>query len=362
MKPVRLGFIGAGWWATANHMPLLKARDDVEFVGVASLGAGQLRQVQDMFGFPFATEDYRELLKQDLDAVVVTTPHHLHYEHALASVERGLHVMVEKPFTLRPDQAWRLVEAAKSRGVELLIPYGWHYRPYIQALKTALEGAPLGELQFAVCTMASPTRGLFAGRADFSAFDWKPTLFEADPRTWQTPEIGGGYAHGQITHSSALLFWLTGLRSARVSARLSRAGATVDLYGAAQVEFEGGVIGTVSGAATLPDGDAYQIDLRVFGSEGVLLLDVERERAEIRRHDGQHVHIPVTAGEGAYLCDVPPVRFIEVIRGRGRNDSPGEVGARTAELIEAMHRSSAQGGVPVEVYRPAPHAQPEENA
>ena len=41
-RKVRLGFLGAGWWATANHMPLLATRDDVEFVGVCRLGAGEL--------------------------------------------------------------------------------------------------------------------------------------------------------------------------------------------------------------------------------------------------------------------------------------------------------------------------------
>jgi len=74
MGKIRLGFIGAGWWATANHMPILAARDDVEMTTVCRLGQDELERVRERFGFRYATEDYRELLARPLDAVVVTTP------------------------------------------------------------------------------------------------------------------------------------------------------------------------------------------------------------------------------------------------------------------------------------------------
>ncbi len=54
-----------------------------------------------------------------------------------------------------------------------------------------------------------------------------------DPATCQAKEQGGGYAHGQITHSSGLMFWLTGLRAQEVSARMSAPNAPVDMYSAA---------------------------------------------------------------------------------------------------------------------------------
>src|SRR5437762_1763419 len=105
-EKLRLGLIGAGWWATANHLPLLAARDDVELRAVCRLGAAELRQVKEAFGFRFATESATELVAHpDLDAVIVASPHTLHYEHARLALERGLHVMCEKPFTTRADHA-----------------------------------------------------------------------------------------------------------------------------------------------------------------------------------------------------------------------------------------------------------------
>ena len=102
----RLGFIGAGWWATANHMPILAGRDDVELVAVCRLGLAELQQVKEKFGFRFATECAEELVRQPgLDAVVVTSPHTLHHTHGMLALEQGLHVMCEKPMCTRADQA-----------------------------------------------------------------------------------------------------------------------------------------------------------------------------------------------------------------------------------------------------------------
>src|SRR5213593_3040384 len=93
---VRVGFLGAGWWATANHMPLLAQRDEVELTAVCRLGRDELKQVQERFGFRFATEEAAELVRQPLDGVVVTSPHTLHHEHARLALEAGLHVMCDK--------------------------------------------------------------------------------------------------------------------------------------------------------------------------------------------------------------------------------------------------------------------------
>jgi len=201
-----------------------------------------------------------------------------------------------------------------------------------------------------LCHMASPTKDFFSGGGNVPS-QWEPTLAKPDSTTWQVKEYGGGYAHGQITHSSGLMFWLSGLRSAEVTALMTSPDSGVDLYDAAIVSFENGAIGTISGAATLPDNDKFQVDVRIFGTEGVLLLDVERERLDLRRHDGKHQHFDIPKDQGAYSCDEPPGRLIELVQGRGTNDSPGEVGARSVELLDAMHRSAAEGGKPTRVYR-----------
>jgi predicted dehydrogenase len=348
MEKVRVGFIGAGWWATANHMPLLRGRDDVELTAVCRLGRDELERVQSHFGFRHAYEDYRAMLDElELDAVFVASPHTLHFEHASAALNRGLHVLCEKPMCTRADQARELVRLAEEKGRHLLVPYGWHYKSFVQDAKRLLDGGAVGSVQYVLCHMASPIRKLLTGAEarDLEGGQAGDVLFGPDPRTWADPQVaGGGYGHAQISHSSGMLFWLTGLRVEQVYAQMSAPASQVDLYDALSVRFAGGAIGTVSGAGTVPEGTGFQLDLRIFGSEGMLLLDVERERMELRRDDGQDQSLYPARGEGDYACDGPPANFIDLILGRtSENHAPGWAAMRSVELLDAAYRSVLSG-------------------
>lgn len=352
-RKARLGFIGAGWWATANYMPLLAARDDVELVAVCRLGATELRRVQQHFGFRFATENAAELVAHPgLDGVVVTSPHTLHYEHARLALERGLHVMCDKPMCTRGEDARELVRLARENSVHLLVPYGWHYKPFVQTAKAWLDAGRVGTIQYTLCHMASPIRDLLEGKrflAEDNSGQAGALLFEPDPRTWADPVVaGGGYAHAQLSHATGMLCWLTGLCPESVVAFMSTPGARVDLYDAISVRFEGGAIGSVSGAGTVPPGGvtSFQVDLRVFGSEGMLLLDCERARLELRRHDGTTDSLALSPDAGAYSCEGPPANFVELILGKtATNYSPGEAAMRSVLLLDAAYRSASSGAI-----------------
>lgn len=349
MHKIRIGFIGCGWWATFNHMPLLKQRADVELVSACGLDEVVLEKARARFEFRHTTTDYRELLEQDLDAVVVSSPHSLHYEHAKAALERGLHVMCEKPMTLLASEAWDLVDLARRNQRILLVPYGWHYKPWIKTAKEWMEEGALGEVEYLMCHMASPTKEFFSGKGGVPS-SFSPTIAQPDLSTWQIKHLGGGYAHGQVTHSAALMFWLVGLDAQQVICQTSSPHSGVDMYDAAIVRFTTGALATLSGAATLPQEDKFQIDLRIFGSKGVLLLDLERERLELRLHEGAHRSVEVPAGAGAYSCEGPPNAFVDLILGNGYNYSPGDVAAKSVELVDAMHRS-AERHAPVVIQR-----------
>ena len=122
--------------------------------------------------------------------------------------------------------------------------------------------------------------------------------------------------------------------------------APVELHDAISVRYDNGAIGTVSGGSAHvgANGNKNQLVVRAIGSDGQFHLDVERERAWLWRRDGVEEALDVTSGDGDYNCDGPPHALVDLVLGkRTDNPSPGELGARTVELLDAAYRSGRSG-------------------
>ncbi len=136
MAKLRLGVIGAGSWAVASHLPNLERHADaVEFAAVSRLGREPLERIRKRFGFQIASEDYHDVINAGIDICVVSSPSGFHYEHAKAALEAGAHVLVEKPVTIDPKQAWDLVELAKRLKRHVVVSFGWNYKPMVREAK-----------------------------------------------------------------------------------------------------------------------------------------------------------------------------------------------------------------------------------
>ena len=201
-RRVRVGVIGAGSWAIANHIPILAARDDVELVSAVRTNRKALDLLRDRFGFSHVSDDYRDALEQDLDAVVVSSPAGLHYEHVKAALEAGADVLCEKPFTTEPEHAWELHDIATEQGRHLLLALGWNYRPTAIEAKRLMEDPGVGQIQHVLVAMASGLRGLLRGTGSYRGQD---ALFRPAARTWIDPRLsGGGYAPAALSHALGL--------------------------------------------------------------------------------------------------------------------------------------------------------------
>jgi predicted dehydrogenase len=344
VDPVRVGVIGAGWWAAENHLPVLRARADVEISGICGVNTTELRKVQQHFDVPFATTDYRELLGlPGLTAIIVASPHHLHFEHARAALEARLHVLCEKPMCLFAAEAHALRERAETYGLHFVIPYAWNYTDLAdEAAKQVRQGA-VGTPVHVLCHMASALRDLFNGEAAWFAED---AMVKPELQTWSDPALGGGFAHGQLTHALGLLFRVADLRAAEVYCATvpSRTGADVSL--GITCRFESGATGCISGSGVLPPGSPFQVDLRIFGTDGTLLLDIERPRIELRRFDSRDPTFHISTAPGAYPQAEPVHVFIDLVHGRSvENRSDAAIGARVVEVLDAALRSARSGTV-----------------
>lgn len=338
---VKVSVIGAGWYAAQNHIPVLARRADVELDGVCRLGAAELERVRSHFNFAFGSEDYRDILARRPDAVVVSSPHHLHYEQACAALDAGAHVLIEKPMTLDPAQAWDLVARARTAGRHLVVANGYHYLDHLDPVRNALREGAVGEVEHILCTFVSATRAVFEGATGLKR--WSTTFFRPDPTTWQAPDQGGGFAYGQMSHSIAMMLYLTGLEPDAVIGRtLSR--NRVDLCDAGVVLFRNGAIASLSGAAAMPEGERGMLRFVITGADGVLEVEFDRDRAVLRRHDGANRTWEVPPGAWVYTCEGPPNALVDLALGGGENRSTGEIGAATVGIISALLASAGQHG------------------
>jgi len=346
-KKLRLGVIGAGSWALSSHLPAFaRRREELEFVGVARRDRDVLERVRREYDFTVASDDYRDVLDAGIDVCLVASPTGLHHEHAKAAMEAGAHVLVEKPFTIDPADAWDLVATAERLDRHLVVAFGWNYKPMVRALRALVREHGIGEIEQMAVQMASVTRALLSNTGAYPDAD-PDTVPEQ--QTWTDPALsGGGYAQAQLSHALGLALWLTELRGEAAFALMSAPlGAPVELHDAIAVRYRGGAIGTLAGGSAHEGagGNKHQLEVRAIGSEGQLQIDLEREIAWLWTDAGRvDVKLDVKPGDGAYDCDGPPAALLDLALGRTiENDSPGELAARTVELLDAAYRSARSG-------------------
>ena len=344
-KKLRLGVIGAGSWAVASHLPNFAKRDEVELVAVARKGPELLARIKDDFGFQHASEDYRDVIDAGIDICLVSSPTAFHHEHAKAALEAGAHVLVEKPVTIDPADAWDLVQTADRRGLHLVCSFGWNFLPMLRDAKALIDEKGIGEVEHLVVHMSSVTRELLSNSGSYPAAAPESV---PEQRTWTDPALsGGGYGQAQLSHALGLALWLTRLRGREVFAYMSTIlESPVEHYDAVSMRFTNGAIGTMAGGSAHLgyDGNKHELAMRAIGSEGHFACDLQRELVWLYRAGGEDVRLPVEPGDALYDCDGPPNTLVDLALGRDVvNCAPGELGARTVEILDAAYRSAASG-------------------
>jgi predicted dehydrogenase len=135
--PLRVGVVGVGIMG-ANHARVLSALQDVTLVGVADPNSQQRELVTRILGVP-AVDDIDGLLSPGLDAVTIAAPTHLHHPLALKCIERGIHVLIEKPIASNVEEGREIIAAAKRHGVKLMVGHVERFNPAVQAIKDAIR-------------------------------------------------------------------------------------------------------------------------------------------------------------------------------------------------------------------------------
>jgi predicted dehydrogenase len=336
----RIAVVGAGWWATTAHIPAVINHPQAELVAICDRDPQKVEAAATAYQVAKTYTDLDQMLAQkQLDGAIVVTNHASHYAVAQRCLAAGLHVVIDKPMTLYAWEAKALVELAQAQGRELLVGYPYNYTPYAIRSREVIQSGALGRVQFVNCLFATHIFDLLRGEHDVTGPVHGPGKVYSDPAL-----SGGGLGHLQLTHTLGVLFFITNLRVKRVHALMHQHGLAVDLVGAITAEFEGGALGTIGGTGNLGGGNGRKQTVQIYCENGSIDIDIVSGEATIYRHDQPPEPIEPVVGERDYRHYAPAHNLIGIVLGQVKNESPGTVGWRVVELLDAAYRSAQRDG------------------
>jgi predicted dehydrogenase len=269
-EPLGVGVIGGGYIGTTvgrlfNQDPRSTVAALAEVDADTRRTAGQTLYVEEGSQY----EDYREMLDGEvLDAVLVGTPHTLHYEMVTAALDRDLHVFCDKPLTTDLERAHDLADRAEASDRVLMVGYQRHLNPAFESARERWQGdADTGVDSTAPNAGANPEPEYLSAEI---TQNWL-SRFEG---TWRTdPDLsGGGNLYDTGSHLIDGVLWTTGLTPASVSAEMVFADEErrVDQRAVLSVAFENGAHGTISVHSTAP---CVREHVHVWDEQGAVYLE-----------------------------------------------------------------------------------------
>lgn len=256
--------IGGGIWAK-HHMNAvrdLEAEGRARLVAVCARTQETVNRVTSEWGIE-GTRDFKELIgRDDVDAIAVCTPDHLHREMTIEALQAGKHVICEKPMDLSVEGCDEMIAASDQTSNLLFLDFHKRFDPVQQKTRDMIQAGQLGDIQYGYCWMEDKIivpRDWFAKWAENTTIFWFIGIHQVD-----------------------MLRWTLGREVKQVRARGWRGKLTslgIDTYDSihAELEFEGGAVFGVDVNWIVPENFAAVVNQgsRFVGSEGLLELDTQ---------------------------------------------------------------------------------------
>jgi len=350
---VRVGVVGGGRFGT-NHLRTFRQLEysgRVKLVALADVSTKVLEEQHKAFNVK-GYQKYEEMLsKEDLDAVTVVTPDHLHKEIAIAAARAGKHILVEKPLDVTVEGCSEIIDATKRNNVLLQVDFHKRFDPDYIELKGAINSNKLGKVEY--------------------GYAWMEDTMEV-PSKW-FPKWASNSSPGWFLgiHFYDLVRWLIESKPKRAYAsgikhKLSSMG--IDTFDSiqAKVEFTNGSSFFFDTSWIIPESFPAIVNqgLRIVGSEGMWEVDSQNRGVEAcTTSEGNKTFNTHFIREGkdkfgrnsfnGYGIDsiADFIENIEFLKSDGKIQdlagryASGEEGRIATSIAVAVHRSIASGTV-----------------
>ena len=329
MKKIRVGVIGCGR-ISVRHLSSVVALDNLELAAVCDIKEERAVWASEKYGGrPYTS--YEEMIeRENLDAVHLCLPHYLHSSVAIYAMERGLHVMTEKPMDVDLESAERATAVSRERGVYFGVISQCRYAPAARLVKKRVSDGSLGKIISARSTLTWTRPDSY-----YQSSDWKGT--------WD--KEGGGVLIDQAIHSVDLVNWIVDSEVKKISCSMANRGhsiLSVEDSAEGLIEYESG---TRYGFWCMNNyGCDEPIEIRMLCEGGKVCFGYDA--AEIIYNDGRV--------ERADSSDEPPARdgkdywgnnhikeiesFYNAISAKAPFELSGENALKTHKLIMKLYK------------------------
>jgi UDP-N-acetylglucosamine 3-dehydrogenase len=326
-----IGVIGVGAFGS-QHAAIYKQMERCELRAVADVNPDRLGTVCPALQVE-GYDDYRELLRRDdVQAVSVCTTDELHVEAAVAAARAGKHVFVEKPLALTPGDCDRIIEAARSARVKLMVGHILRFDPRYVAASEEIQQGKIGQLVHLYARRSNPIHS-----AERLAAHTSVLFF-----------LG--------IHDLDLINWCVGLPAERVYAEAT----SVVLEGApdavlALIRFPGGTVASLEVSWILPPAFPGRLDARfeAVGTQGAVYVNGGSENVGIvqEQYTLPELHYaPQVRGERVGILRDELTHFVRCVA-QDRDPVVGGKEGRAAVELACAIQASFESGSTVELAR-----------
>ena len=323
---VGMGLIGLGG---LGHVILDAYADigDVDVVAGADVSPEARDAFETTYGAP-AYEDHATMLgEHDLDAATIVTPHTLHHEQAMACLDAGIDVLLEKPMVTDTQDAVDLVTTADEHDRVLQVGYQRHFHPAFRELRRVIQGDRIGDVHTVSCYLGQ---------------EW----IDVQQGTWRTnPSLsGGGQLYDTGSHLLDALLWTTDGTPTDVVAEMDYATPGVDVNSALGITLD--VDGGTATASVGISGDGVEVSptegYAMWGTDGH--VGYAEDYLSIAQKGRTTYGTTITADtELGSLTHAKLRNFADSVRGDAEPAVPGEYGLQVTALTEAAYQAAETG-------------------
>ena len=339
----RYGIIGCGAWGK-HYAAVIQKNPRLELVAIADPAEETLTELRKEYPNVAFSTDYKDVVTANLDVVCVVSPNYLHHEHAMAALNAGKHLLIEKPFGLSEAECDDMINAAKKNNVQLVVGHQFRLSSLWGLIKKMVDDGFVGEPRYSLVELSR-----------------NPYRLGADGWRYDRKRVGDWIAEEPI-HFLDLAVWYFEKYAKPVLVHASANSSDADrpeLQGnvGATIEFSNGSFAVV--AQTLSAFQHHQM-VKIAGTKGALwagwsgALDREPHPSFfLKAFDGKEVkEIPIEkiTGELFELADQLDL-MADIIAGKATSHCTGEDGKR-AVMLSAATLKSAETKLPVTLTKP----------